>query len=216
MIEIPNWADLQHYRDRDPTWIKLYRRLLHKREWRELSGDAAKLLIDLWMLAAESEELGKIDHDSDSLAWCLRVASKSLAQPLKELEDKGLVVVASNTLASCYQVASPEERREEKSRTSEKEKNDFVDELEKLWQLAPGRGSKKKAKTELKRALTKTDIESLLTARSAHVRAASAPKYIKHLETWLRDERWTDIEASPKRNGGPPPFWTPEEVEALG
>jgi hypothetical protein len=54
-MKIKNWKKLQHYKDRKPPWIKLYRDLLDDPEWHELSGDDAKHLIMLWLIASEDE-----------------------------------------------------------------------------------------------------------------------------------------------------------------
>ena len=46
-IVIDAWAKLQHFKDRDPIWVKLYRDLRHDRRWRQLNGcrNAARFLI---------------------------------------------------------------------------------------------------------------------------------------------------------------------------
>ena len=92
-IRIPKWSDFQHYKDRSPPWIKLHRKLLHKREWRALSDFARGLLPELWMLASESDD-GAIESDTDDLGWRLRYSSDRLfdiASALVELERYGFV-----------------------------------------------------------------------------------------------------------------------------
>ena len=48
-IEIPNWDRFQHYRDRDPPWIKFYTELLHDPDYLALSGDQRAILHGLWL-----------------------------------------------------------------------------------------------------------------------------------------------------------------------
>ena len=36
-IVIPNWDKFQHYKDRDPVWIKLYLELNSRDDWRRLT-----------------------------------------------------------------------------------------------------------------------------------------------------------------------------------
>ena len=55
-IRIKNWEKFQHYKGRNPPWIKLHRQLLQNREWHQLSGDASKLLVECWLLASEHEK----------------------------------------------------------------------------------------------------------------------------------------------------------------
>jgi len=60
---IKAWKRFQHFKDRRPPWIKLYRDLLDDLEWHRLSGDDAKLLTMLWLLASESE--GELPSDEE-------------------------------------------------------------------------------------------------------------------------------------------------------
>lgn len=84
-IRVLNWREFQHYKDRDPPWIKLHqRKLLDKPEWRRLSGNAGKLLADVWMLAAGSKE-GELTLRLPDLAYRLRLAPRSLGRSLLEL-----------------------------------------------------------------------------------------------------------------------------------
>lgn len=115
-IEIVNWSEHQHYKERTPPWIKLHRKLMNKRQWRELDGASAKLLIDLWMLAAESKE-GALALNTADLAWQLRTdAINAIAACLIALQDKEFIKLvdhdASDVLATCPQPAIPE--REER------------------------------------------------------------------------------------------------------
>ena len=68
-IHIVNWGRFQHYKNRNPPWIKLHRELLTSRTW-ATSDDATRVLaIALMMLAAVSDN--KIPLD---LAYIRRVA----------------------------------------------------------------------------------------------------------------------------------------------
>ncbi len=89
-IRIPKWSDFQQYKDRRPDWIKLYRHLLENRHWHGLSGDAAKLLVEVWLIASESKD-GTIDVGTDEVAWRLRKESGAVAAWLLELERGGFV-----------------------------------------------------------------------------------------------------------------------------
>ena len=54
-MKIKNWSKFQHFKDRKPPWIKLYRDILDDINWFELSGDDAKILVQLWLIASEDE-----------------------------------------------------------------------------------------------------------------------------------------------------------------
>ena len=52
---IKNWKKFQHFKNRKPPWIKLYRDLLDDRDWHILDPKSAKVLVMLWLIASENE-----------------------------------------------------------------------------------------------------------------------------------------------------------------
>jgi len=113
--KIKNWDKFQHYKSgrgksngAPPPWIKLYRDLLNDKEWFALDPMAAKFLISLWMLCAETDG---VLPDRETLAFRLRIDSTTLAKCLS-LCSHWIIDDASSVLASCYQVASPEGEEE--------------------------------------------------------------------------------------------------------
>jgi hypothetical protein len=83
---IKNWSRHQHFKDRTPPWIKLYRELLDDPDWHELDSDAAKLLIGLWLIASEDETHQGMLPDARKLAFRLRITEAKLNQILTKLE----------------------------------------------------------------------------------------------------------------------------------
>jgi hypothetical protein len=53
-IEIANWDRFQHYKDRNPPWIKNYTELLHNPNYLELPLRLRGILHGLWLLYAAS------------------------------------------------------------------------------------------------------------------------------------------------------------------
>ena len=51
-MKIKNWSQFQHFKDRRPPWIKLYRDILDDIEWHELDAKSAKVLVMLWLIAS--------------------------------------------------------------------------------------------------------------------------------------------------------------------
>lgn len=72
---IKNWSEFQHFKDRTPPWIKLYRKLLDDMEWHLLDPQPAKTLVSLWLIASEYE--GSLP-DSKKLAFRLRLSEKQV------------------------------------------------------------------------------------------------------------------------------------------
>jgi len=116
-VRIRNWEKFQHYKERKPPWIKLYREILDDIEWHNLPGEAAKGLIMLWLIA--SEENGYLP-DSKTLAFRLRISENRVTALLSDCSS-WFEHNASNVLADCKQDAIPETETEEE-REIEKEK----------------------------------------------------------------------------------------------
>ncbi len=104
--QVMEWRTFQHYKGRSPAWVKLHRTMLDNQQWRQLSPAAGKLLVDLWMVAAEGDRNGRIEHGADWIAWRLRLASKRLEPRLQELAAGGWIRelngAASPALAAGY------------------------------------------------------------------------------------------------------------------
>lgn len=83
-IRIKNWSKFQHFKDRRPPWVKLYRDLLDDRDWHKLDGEAAKMLVNLWLIGSESDGLLPSIED---LAFRLRVSEQHVDKCLKKLSD---------------------------------------------------------------------------------------------------------------------------------
>jgi len=84
-IRIKNWSKLQHFKDRTPPWIKLYRDLLDDPDWHDLPGDDGKTLIGLWLIASEDETREGTLPCSRKLAFRLRVSVNDLERALIRL-----------------------------------------------------------------------------------------------------------------------------------
>jgi len=119
-MRIKNWTKFQHFKDRRPPWVKLYRDILDDLEWHELDPLAAKVLVMLWLIASEND--GRIP-DNKTLAFRLR---------LTEVKTKEIVIKLShwleqddiNQISNGYQHDLPEREKETELETETKrEKN---------------------------------------------------------------------------------------------
>ena len=131
VIRIVRWEDFQHYRDRNPPWIKCYRNLLDDPEYRTLSHGARCLLHDLWLLASEGTD-GCVHMDSGTLAWRLRESESDIAGRLSEISTQmngksskwiELDALASKALATRKQDAIPETETETEKRQRPKRRD---------------------------------------------------------------------------------------------
>lgn len=101
-ISIPNWTGkrgFQHYKDRNPPWIKVYTELLSNDDYLELTGDQRAILHGLWLEYARSTCRLPADTRSLTRRLNLRVTSAQL----KRLENAGFIdLVASKLQAEGY------------------------------------------------------------------------------------------------------------------
>ena len=81
-MKIKHWAKFQHFKDRKPPWIKLYRDILDDPDWHDLDGDTAKILVSMWLIASEDDEQQGGLPDIRRLAFRLRITESKLKQSL--------------------------------------------------------------------------------------------------------------------------------------
>lgn len=108
--QVRNWKQFQHYKDRNPPWIKLHFALLASEDWVSLD-DASKLLAVVCMLVASRND-GKVPNNP---AYLKRVAYLDALPDLTPLIECGFL---SETLAdaSTQQADARPERETEESR----------------------------------------------------------------------------------------------------
>ena len=112
-ISIVNLDKHQHYKDRNPPWIKLYNSLLDNYEYACLHDDS-KLLQILFLLLASKKD-NKIPYDLDWIQNKLMLKEPVKDSSIKELQDAGFIEVHSsdsNVLSICKQGAIPEREGE--------------------------------------------------------------------------------------------------------
>jgi 5-methylcytosine-specific restriction endonuclease McrA len=82
---IRNWSKFQHFKTRNPSWIKLHHTILEDLDWHELNADDCKSLIMLWLVASEDQDLrGKLP-DNRTLAFRLRVSEHEIKELINRL-----------------------------------------------------------------------------------------------------------------------------------
>lgn len=116
-MKIKNWSEFQHFKDRTPPWIKLYRYLLDDPDWHALSGDEAKTLIMLWLIASEDKDMDGKLPPLKNIAFRLRISETKLKQELTKLSH-WLICDDINMISERYQHDTPETEAEERKRHS--------------------------------------------------------------------------------------------------
>jgi hypothetical protein len=115
-MKIKNWSKFQHFKDRKPPWVKLYRDVLDDMEWYELDPLASKVLVMCWLIASEDE--GRLPT-SKTLAFRLRMTEKQTIDCLNKLSH-WLEQDDINTISEQYHCDSLERETETETKREKK------------------------------------------------------------------------------------------------
>jgi hypothetical protein len=189
-LRVKKWEEFQHYKDRNPPWIKLHRGILDDYEFSCLQDASKAHLMLIWVFASQNG--GKIPEDANFLQRKL-----GLAKPpdLEILINHGFLIreqVDSTALAEGLHDDSKlrlEKRREE----AEKSARAFQD----FWDAYPRKVSKPDAVKAWKSlALHNGDVEKLMAGLASWKKSEQwseqEGKFIPHPSRWLSKRRWED------------------------
>ena len=127
VLSVKDWGRFQQYKDRNPTWIKLYLSLLDDYEFQKLPDATKAHLLLIWLLAARCDN--RIPYDHIWIAQRIGVAHKDLW--LKPLIEGGWLLVRTDAEVRTDPVqnnaevrtgkgaclVAPEEKRREETET---------------------------------------------------------------------------------------------------
>lgn len=125
--QIKNWNKFQHYKDRNPPWIKLHESVLASADWVMLDNDGRVLAIASMLVAAKNDN--QIDTSEAGRAYMQRVAYLPSLPDFKPLIDCGFLVPHQDEMqadaSTCKRMladARPEERRAETEQSKTEKK----------------------------------------------------------------------------------------------
>lgn len=207
---VKNFEKYQHYKDRNPPWIKLYNSLLGDYAFCALK-DASKMhLIAIWLLASRNSN--RVPADA---AWIGKQISATEKVDLNCLVSGGFLEhynADSVLLAECKQNAMPEKRE----RRAEKETEGADVGFAEFWDAWPGGGRK----VNKGNCLAHWRAKKLAERREQIAAAVGAWKasrdwtkddgqYIPMPLTWLRQERWENPPAPAHGTSTDPDMFAP-------
>ena len=219
-LSIPNWEELQHYKNRLPPWIKLHNKLLENYDF-ECLPDASKAhLVCIWLLASRTNN--KINPDPK---WIKRRIGANSNVDVKILIDKNFLVLNQDVkdmgqLASKPLALAPsrEESRAEQSRAEDKKhlvdkSTDFQvlppgSRFNEFWTVYPKKIGKKPCLAKWK-SLNLDSISDMILKDILNRKENHRPwieGFIMNPLTYINQNRWEDeIEAkSNKYDNGKP------------
>jgi len=220
-MKIKNWQKYQHYKNRRPPWIRLYRDLLDDPEFHVLPGEAVKVLIQFWLIASEDGSQEGLLPSLEKLCFRLRIGEADLLGNIEKLTD--WLVGASDLIAERSQRATPErsvsvsvsgsskyDRSERGILSSDKDKDKDKDkdtnikvvkdkdkDFEIFWKAYPrkkNKGAALKAWRKLKKSLP--PLEKLIAIIEEQKKSTDwtkdAGQFIPYPATWLNASGWED------------------------
>jgi hypothetical protein len=202
VVIVPNnWAELQHYKDRNPPWIKLHKKLLDNYEFQRLPVASRALAPMLWLLASEHEK-GEVDADPKKLAFRLRMSEQEADDALQPLINNGFFSerkqVASKPLAKQKVTARPETETE-----TEGEKKNIHPGFARFWDVWP-KSDRKEAKGKCLESWVKWNAEPHTERIIAHVERLKASQnwkkdsgqFIPAPLVYLNQRKWEGVDES--------------------
>lgn len=209
VLRIKDWHKFQHFRDRKPPWIKLYRDLLDDVEWHDLDPKAAKALVMIWLIASEND--GELP-DFRALSFRLRVSENEIKSIISKLYH-WLIQDDINAISVRYQDDIPEKETEteierEKDNSSKQVRTQYGEGFEVFWGKYPkdANMSKKEAHIAWKR-LGKEEQELAvrgLDGFTAYCRANPDYRPV-HAVRYLKNARWEGFLTPSGGNGSVTP-----------
>ena len=191
-LEVKNWQKYQHYKDRCPPWIKLHVSVLNDRKFSALSCASKGLLMQLWILASESD--GKVPYDLTEIQFRLRDDTIKI-KDVNLLITKGFFKNCKQTLAD----AVPETETETETETE----NIYRSFFDSFWIKYPRKIKKDKCITKWE-YIFKGKANSKAEALNQEITIGldkyitywtdnnTETEFIPHPLTWLNGKQWED------------------------
>jgi hypothetical protein len=211
-IRIKNWERFQHFKDRRPPWIKLYRDIIDDVDFHELDPLSAKHLILIWIIASETDGVLPC---TKKLAFRLHTTEKQVESTVSKLSH-WLIHDDISTISARYQVDTPETETETETETDvhlhdtqdlpaipvkKRERltprYDYPRDFMRFWSEYPRRENKSQAFREWekeKKYNPKFDLEKIVGAARTYSTEVSETeqRFIKMPSTFLHAGTWLE------------------------
>lgn len=219
-MRIKNWTDRQAFRkDRPPSWIRLYFDLLDNFEWHSLPPECAKVLIELWLLAAQHDPQGGSLPSIEKIAFLLRRDLTDTKRIVKELCGEWVTEEKKDGLQHGYQTVTErlpngsteiEKRRDRDREEIEvesttlfpvEEKQDKFSQFWEAYPKCPNKDRKEDARKKWKSRKLDKQFDAIMAGleRWKASQKWSDPTYIRCPANWIEAKEW--MQEPPAANG---------------
>lgn len=198
-IKIKDWDNFQHFKDRTPPWIKLYRGVLDDPDWHALDGKTAKVLVMLWLLASEDKKMEGCLPDIRTISFRLRIPESDIKEAIVKL-NHWLISDDISVISERHQHDAPETETETYRKETEAEANALAHDFEVFWvgwiPFNMPKGSKQDAAKSYFRARKAIDHATLIGTRDQYLaNCKNLRSKTKHASSWLNGRGWENDDA---------------------
>lgn len=203
-LTVKNWEKFQHYKDRNPPWIKLHYEIMTSSDWVMLA-DASKLLAVVCMMIA-SRNNGQIPANPE---YIKRVAYLDKAPNLTPLIECGFLINPLADASTMQADARPETYRTETDTERKKERVMPVRKSERglslhflgFWKRYPATGgSRKKTHERWQKINGDEHAEEIMRGLEGYLQnhriLTEAKKFAPehpYPQKWLGEQRWKEF-----------------------
>lgn len=201
---IKGWKKFQHFKDRRPPWIKLHRDILDDFAINQLSGDAFKFLVQLWLIASEDPQVTGTLPACEEIAYRLRLNKTKCFDLLKQVD----IFLISEQHHDDITLISSQYQNYLSEIETEKEYSPIQEWFEEAWDGYPNKVGRKEAERHYKASVkNEKDRDDCLRAREnykTHLKIESWKKP-QNGSTWFNNWRdwvdWKELVASNRPTG---------------
>jgi hypothetical protein len=220
-LVIRNWGKYQHYKDRNPPWIKLHVELMTSMDWVSASDKSRVLMMGLMMLAAKCDN--KIPLNKGYIKRVCYLNSEPDFRELLELqfieqiEDRADASTLPQNASDSYEMldqrkSTEKETEAETPRAAEHEQHFQVEMIRKAHprgseDCADGRKAIRKAiDREAKNFPSKVEAARFLYKRALTYKQAVSEwppgdkRFVKMCATWFNKESYRNSDESYRRS----------------
>lgn len=203
-LRIKNFEKFQHFKDRSPPWVKLYRDILDDPDWHELEPEAAKVLVMLWLIASEDESKQGNLPEMKKLAFRLRIEQKRLEKLCIKLshwlEQTDIELISVGCQADAPERAGEETETETEGETDTCAASQRVpaqDLFDQFYAVYPKKRNRGEAEKAWKRINPNIELTNriVLAVKSACGRQdwqKDGGQFIPYPASWLSAKGWED------------------------
>lgn len=124
-MQVKDWPQFQHFKDRRPPWIKLYRDLLDDPNYHALPNESAKYLPLIWLVASNDKTKSGLLPPPNELAFILRLTEAKTEAILESLSHY-LVQGDISVISGGCQDDAPEGEGEGETKKEKIEKSVYL------------------------------------------------------------------------------------------